>query len=81
VSSNPLDRSNSSFPSYPDVASIELVDDADAPNFTPPRSQTPRAGWVADAAAATAAAGRSGEGRGHVVNSQVLEEEDTASPV
>jgi len=80
VSVNPLDRSNSSFPSYPDVASIELVDDADVQRFTPPRSQTPRAGWAADAAAA-AAAGRAGGGRGHVVNSQVVEDEETASPV
>lgn len=84
VSSGPLDRSNSAPPpDYPDVASIELVDEPGAQGYTPPRSQTPRAGWAVDAAAAAARAGRADEreGRGHVVNSQVLEEEDTASPV
>ena len=80
VPSSPLPRSNSHPPSYPDVASVELVDDMDVSRHTPSRSQTPRAGWAADAAAAAVAAGE-GEERGHVVNSQVLEEEDTASPV
>lgn len=69
--------SNSPPPSYPDVASIELVDDADIPCFTPPGSQTPWNGLAAGGAAAAAA----GEERGHVLTSQVLEEEDTASPV
>lgn len=81
VPSSPLSRSNSSPLSYPDVASVELVDDIDASRHTPPRSQTPRAGWAAEAVEAAAAAGTAEEGRGHVVNSQVLEEEDTASPV
>jgi len=63
----------------PDVASVELVDDMDVSRHTPPRSQTPRSGWAAEAAEAAAAG--TAEGRGHVVNSQMLEEEDTASPV
>lgn len=67
-------------PSYPNVASIELVDDADAPSTTPPRAQSPSRGWTAAAAVAAEAAAARG-GTGHVINPQVLEEKDTASPV
>jgi len=74
-------RSNSPPPSCPHVSSIELVDDdwvdESGPSFTPRGSQTPSNGWAADAVATRGA----GEESGHILNSQVLEEEDTSSPV